>query len=385
MKIAHLLGTHVLPQNPSTAPVGGAVIAALRLAAAQVRHGHDVYVLTTGKTHWQTRWEGVHLVSLRYRGWAQLGRLDMRIHLPYLLWTQRQRPDIVHGHGYFYLRFLAAKRRIVHFHSDPLPNREATANLALTAADFAAIERFSDTQIAVSHYVAKRLCDGLGEQRDVQVIPLGVDHGRFRPNHPTTLRQQHDIPANATLFLYAGAIIPRKGVLHLVNAFCQMAREHPNAHLVLAGSSSLWNHTTYTQSNAYEKRVYATSRPFSGQIHALGDVSIEQMPSVYAATDVVVVPSVLPESFCLVALEGMATGLPVIAFDVPSGIHDFLNAKNGIIVENENVAQLQAAMTALLQDASRRERLGQAGYATAQQFSWEQSAQRIEQIYRGQS
>jgi glycosyltransferase involved in cell wall biosynthesis len=83
--------------------------------------------------------------------------------------------------------------------------------------------------------------------------------------------------------------------------------------------------------------------------------------AVYAAADVVVVPSTLPESFGFVAAEAMSVGLPVIASRIGALPEVVEDRRTGILVNPDDALSLLAAMKALSTSPSQRVEMGRAG------------------------
>jgi len=393
MRILHLLGDRQLPPNPNKEGASGVVRAALEIARAQVRLGHDVSIAVVGHTRWHSSWNGVQLISLSSAPWARFrvnGRVfDFRKHLPYMLFTRRSSFDIVHGHLYSYLRFLRARGYVAHFHSDPFYPGGNSQKIDLQPSDLTNIVRYSDTQIAVSKFIAQDLKQGFNGQGNVQLVYYGVDAEVFDPGHwqqaAARLRREWNIPENAVVFLFAGAIIPEKGVIHLARVFSRLASQNPNVYLVLAGTSKLWGGKLAddTPGDSYEDEVrkilYQCVQ--AGRVQFLGKVASSKMPMLYAASDVLVVPSVWREAFGLVALEALATGRPVVASSV-GGLVEFVNEKNGILVPPAEEATLENAMRILANDPDLRKKLGRAAHAQALSFNWELTAQQLDVIYQ---
>ncbi|MCB9777831.1 MAG: glycosyltransferase [Alphaproteobacteria bacterium] len=99
-----------------------------------------------------------------------------------------------------------------------------------------------------------------------------------------------------------------------------------------------------------------------------------------ADADIAVVPSRW-EGFGLVAAEALATGIPVVASDIPALRRVVGDA--GLLVPPEDVDALAAALRALRDDASLRTRLATAGPPQAARFSLEACVARYEALYDG--
>lgn len=393
MRIAHLLGDLKLPADPERGGASGAVRAALEIARAQVRRGHHVTVAAVGREAWRAEWQGVWLRSLRHAPWARLrlgGReLDLRVHQPYVALAAAGRFEVIQGHLYSYLRFLHAPLRIAHIHSDPFYRGEGGPDISLRPADFARIRASSGAQVAVSHFVGRQLERAFGDGAGVYVVHNGVDAARFDPaSHVArraALRAGWGAGAADTVFLYAGAVVPPKGVLHLARAFARLSAERPDVHLAIAGSSALWDQSIYAADPhaSYGAAVRGALAPAlgRGRVHLLGGVDGAAMPGVYAAADAAVIPSIWQEPFPLVALEALAAGLPLVASEV-GGLPESVDAASGLLVPPADEPALHAALARLAADPDLRRRLGQGARARALGFTWDRAAQALDAIYR---
>ena len=116
------------------------------------------------------------------------------------------------------------------------------------------------------------------------------------------------------------------------------------------------------------------------RVQFLGDISDGDLPRLYAAADLFVLPSnVRAEAFGLVLLEAMAAGLPVVT---TTEVNAGLRATPGehlLLAEDDDA--LVAVTTTLLGDAAERSRLGQAGRAFVREnFRWEAVGERLREI-----
>ncbi len=92
-------------------------------------------------------------------------------------------------------------------------------------------------------------------------------------------------------------------------------------------------------------------------VHFVG--GCDTMPAFYHASDIVVVPSETPESFCLTAAEAMASGIPVVATRV-GALPEILGLA-GVMVPPGDPYALSEAIRQLLDNANARKTLGQKG------------------------
>jgi alpha-1,3-rhamnosyl/mannosyltransferase len=87
-----------------------------------------------------------------------------------------------------------------------------------------------------------------------------------------------------------------------------------------------------------------------------------------------------PEKFDITILEAQAAGLPVLASDEKSARE--ITDDSALLVDHDDVDAMASELTKLLQDASLRERLAGAGKKNAQRFNWQNTAQKVLDIYK---
>lgn len=392
LKILHILGNFYLPKNPDEEGVSGVVRATLETARSQFRLGNEVYIATTGREKWWSEWHGVQLFCLKQIPWAVFrfgGRtVDFRSHLAYIYFTLMNDFDVIQGQLYAYLRFLRAQLRVVRFSRDPFYSG-VDGSLGLSPKDFSVMLRFSDLQIANSNFIADQLQHGFSGKGNVHVVYNGVDDACFnseRWSHQAgVLRHEWNVQEGETVFLFAGAIVPEKGVIHLVNAFSSLNKKFPKIHLVLVGSSDLWGSERSGNRNYsnYESQVLQVlnSPDIKPKVHVLGRVSQSRMPSIYAACDVLIVPSVWREAFANVVIEALASGRPVIASRI-GGFKEVINERCGLLVSPGDEKELIEAMQILVENPSLQKHLAEGALEESRRFSWKDAASQLDSIYR---
>ncbi len=138
-------------------------------------------------------------------------------------------------------------------------------------------------------------------------VPNCVDERVFYP------REQID-PRAEGAFLVPRNIYLNRGVHLAVAAFGRIADELPQARMVIAGALS--------QPAAVEQVRLAVARFGVGdRVEMIGSVPWEEMPPLYSAARVTVIPSLCGEGTSLAALESMACGTPVVATNA-GGLRD---------------------------------------------------------------
>jgi glycosyltransferase involved in cell wall biosynthesis len=201
----------------------------------------------------------------------------------------------------------------------------------------------------VSEYVRAR------GARNVFVAPQAVDNAFWRAP-PAAAPDARGWPSQAGVkFLFVGRPAREKGVSVLIDAWRLAELRAPDAALVLVGGGA---------ENA-SLAALGQRREGDAAIVSLGPLDPRQLREVYAAGDVLVVPSIATRMFRepwgLVVNEAMNRGLPVIASDAVGASAGGLvcDGRNGLVVPTGNSAALAAAIRRLAGDSALRARLGE--------------------------
>ncbi len=189
---------------------------------------------------------------------------------------------------------------------------------------------------------------------DVRVIHNGIDSGLFDPSQSNWLNRRAPDPLR---LLYLGRISPEKGVHTAVEALKLLLPSDPRIRLTLVGSP--WD-------ASYQRGVekLADSLGVAGNVRFAGQVAAEQVPALLQEYDVLLVPSIWPEPFGRVVLEGMAAGL-VVAGTAQGGMGAVLkDMHTGLVFPPEDASALADSIRRL----AARPELGYQLAATARQF-----------------
>ncbi len=161
--------------------------------------------------------------------------------------------------------------------------------------------------IAPSQHHRSRFAEfGIDPSR-IEAIPHGLDLARI-PARIGPVRPRRRIG-------FLGSVIPTKGVHVLIEAMNRLGRPELETHIYGEAPS-------FHGDQGYLERLRAQARA-DLRWHWHGSYSPDDLPRILTELDVLVVPSVWWESFCLTLREGMAAGLPVIASDL-GAMHEAL-------------------------------------------------------------
>jgi D-inositol-3-phosphate glycosyltransferase len=209
---------------------------------------------------------------------------------------------------------------------------------------------------------------GLSGSR-IQVVPAGVDLSRFRP--PASPRPADRPPT----LLFVGRLQPLKGPDVAVRTLAEVRRAVPDAQLRIIGGTSGSGHGA---SGPDELRALATELGVASAVRFDPALAQDRLAEAYREADVLVVPS-RSETFGLVALEAQASGLPVVAADVP-GLQAVVR-DGGVLVRGHDPVDHAAAVVPLLTDRAEAARVGAAGVRAAARATWDRSVDRLLSVY----
>ena len=199
----------------------------------------------------------------------------------------------------------------------------------------------------------------------VHVIPLGVDP-RFRP--PAT-RERGAADDDTPTIVYVGEFGPHKGFAEAFAVAAAIANAGLPHRLAMIGYQAPWHEPAV--------RSLLAHAPRADRIERLGYV--DDIVATYQRADALIVTSRY-EGFCLPALEAMACGTPVVAFD-NSAIAETVGG-GGVLVADGDVEAFATALANLLRDDDAWDEQSRRGIDRAREFSWERCAQRHAGVLR---
>jgi D-inositol-3-phosphate glycosyltransferase len=305
--------------------------------------------------------------------------------------------ELIHSHYWLSGEAALALRRswgapVVHmFHTlGAMKNRVARGDEERETAQRVEIERRlmdqADAIVAATTLDRDQMVLHYGADPDrVQVVPCGVDLGRFQPRDLAAARTALDLPPPPhRLLLLVGRVEPLKGIDTLIRALALLVERRPEWHgavsaMIVGGESE----AARSRWNAEQLRLDAlrAQMGLAGSIWFLGARPQEQLPLLYAAADVVTMPSHY-ESFGMAALEGLACGRPVVATAAGGPALVVEDGVSGLLVSPGDHAALAAQLEQLLADDALRAQMGTQARLRAERFGWPAVTCDIQQIYR---
>ncbi|MGD0212620.1 MAG: glycosyltransferase family 4 protein [Terriglobales bacterium] len=199
-----------------------------------------------------------------------------------------------------------------------------------------------------------------------RVIFNGVNTQLFFP--------REDIREAMTIF-FVGRFDEEKGVLQLVRAYASLLDRHPDATLVIGGTTGFGVHRETDYVREVRGLAQRLVRDRNAQIDFPGYIHHDRdLPSWFQRATVFAAPSLFQEPFGLVNAEAMACATPVVGSS-RGGIPEVLGDA-GILVNPDEVEEFAATLSSLLEKPDYRASLGRAArLRCGEMFDWDVIAQ----------
>lgn len=216
------------------------------------------------------------------------------------------------------------------------------------------------------------------------VVPGGVDLQKWQKIPKEKAREGIKIEQKYFYILFVGRLEWRKGVGTLIEAVNLLREEIPNIRALIIGGKIFGREKNADDLKEYNRLCKKARQTKTEDIvYFLGRVANSRLPVFYSACDCLVMPSYY-EPFGLVALEGMASGLPVIASRV-GGLTSIIDEnKNGLLFEPRNAKDLKEKILAVFRSNALTEKLTSNAKEKVKNYSWSKMAKIFAEIYQKQ-
>lgn len=291
---------------------------------------------------------------------------------------RRGRYDVVHAHLEMAMTLavpaaaLARRPAVCTFHHVARPLEGRAAKRLRLAVEAASRSRRALFVSEASRRSFQEMYRPKGLPANWAVMHNGIDISSFTPGDPDpAVRAELSGGRPGPLVVLSAAFRDFKGIQVAIRAWPMVRERFPDAVLSLVGGGELEAElrSLVADTGVAESVVFAGIRT--------------DMPAVYRAADVVLLPSIYGENLPTVLIEASATGRAIAASRV-GGIPDIVpDGSTGLLFEPGSESGLVDAVSQLLGDAALRERFGAAARLRAQEeFSSTVWLQRLESLYR---
>jgi len=387
--------------NPS---ISGSQYHVYRISKELIRLGHEVTVLTTMSMHNKDirgfstsrpftlksinpalpkfeHMEGMKVYRFKpiFQFWMHMSNPSMFI----FLLKHIHKYDVVHGHVYMGAESnMAAKvcrlRKIPFiFTAHDLLSTQREAIIVLLKDLYDKIEgRFTlntaKMLIALTSENKKQY-ESLNISEDkIRIIPNGVDYEKF-DNLTKSKKLLKNIGSPEKVVLFVARLVKYKGAQHIIKAIPEINNDYPDIKFVFIG-----------EDQGYKKELVQLAKNLDvfDKCIFTGKVDEKDLLKYYSIADVFILPSI-GEGFGLVALEAIASGIPVILADA-GGLKHILSEIGGYPIDmaKDIPKQIVENVKNIFSDPSIDSEIERGKEVLKRYYTWGRVAKMIERVYK---
>jgi len=193
----------------------------------------------------------------------------------------------------------------------------------------------------------------------------------FKPLHTHEKQAIRDkYTAGAPYLFYVGAVQPRKNISRMIQAMDTVAKDHPQAQLLIAGRHA-WK--TDKIRDTWENSEHKNNIQF------LGFVEDAEMARLLAASEALVYPSLF-EGFGVPVLEAMHCEVPVITSKGSS--MEEVAGEAALLIDPKRTDSIGAAMSKIVNNQKLANQLIAAGKVQREKYNWNIAAEKMYDILK---
>lgn len=278
------------------------------------------------------------------------GRFDKRTITAVRDFIVREKPSVLHSHGYkanFYF-LLANRGRLPWIVTNHLWKR-TNATLKIYAHLDSLVMRKADCIVAVSEQIANDMKQrGIAADK-VAIIENGVSLERFRIGNKDEMRKAFGFNGNEKVIGTVASLTPEKGHTYLIDAAREVIHKHPEARFLIIGDGP--------QRQSLEETTAHLG--LSGKVIFTG--SRKDIPEILSLLDAFVLPS-FKEGLPMALLEAMAAKVPVIATKVGAVPKLIEDGVSGILIPPKDPQAIADAAIEVLSDEQGSLKMARKGF-----------------------
>lgn len=228
----------------------------------------------------------------------------------------------------------------------------------------------STVKIAVSNVVKEKL--ELAGIKNIKVIPNQIDIDLFNSVKCEGVRKKYNLK-NKVVITFIGSITYHKGIPILMKLIPKILEEKKEVCFLIVGDGPLKNKFMH----------FVKKKNIGKRVMFVGKQPYKKIPEFYAASDIIVFPSLFQESFGRIAIEAMAAGKPIVASKIGGIKKIVINEKTGFLVDPFNLKEWEKKIKLLVESKKLREKMGKEGKKIVKEkYSSEKVVKKFEKILK---
>jgi glycosyltransferase involved in cell wall biosynthesis len=218
-----------------------------------------------------------------------------------------------------------------------------------------------------SAYVRKYMTATGAPEAKMQYLGRGVDTKQFQPSHRSESYRKQTAPNGEIIFACISRLAPEKGFEFLAQAAIRLAETGLPFKLLIVGGN---------KNPVVEREVHEYFAPLGDRVVFTGMLRGDALARAYAAADVFLHCSIT-ETFGLVVLESMASGVPVIARDEGGPSETVKHSDTGFLIAPHDMDKFVACAHMLATDENMRHEMAVKARAQALDTTWDKINNRV--------
>jgi len=368
--------------------VNGVVTSIVSLKEAYERKGHETYVFAPQVDGYIDQEKNV----FRYRSVNLTKKVKYPIAIPLSFRAKKVitefNPDIIHVHHPFVLSspaIMYGKKlgipKILTLHTQyeryayyiaPIPEKltqEAIKRIIFNLA-------YKIDCITTPSGSMKELIKSYGIKNRIEVIPNAIDLDPFRQKDElkcSEIRKRYNLKEDDKVILYVGRVAQEKSIDKIIEALAITKRKGiSNVRLLIVGGGPAIE----------ELKNLVRSLQIEEQVIFTGEVKNEEIRHYYKIAYLFTIASTT-ETFGIVIIEALASGIPVLAVKAPGAVDILTDGLDGLLVDNDNdIEKFANALDKIIREPELRERLSQGALKTSERYSIDIVSERMLNLYR---
>jgi len=366
--------------------VNGVVTSISSLKEAYERKGHEVYIFAPRVEDYIDQEKNI----FRYRSVNITSKVKYPLSLPLSFKVKKVitefNPDIIHIHHPFLLSSAATmygkklgipKILTLHtqyeqyaYYASPIPERVTQKAIKMIISNLA----HKTDCITTPSASMKELIEGYGIKNRIEVIPNAIHLISFRKDDElkkTEIKKKYNLKEDDKIILFVGRVASEKSIDKIIKALAIIKkRSIDKEKLLIVGNGPAMD----------ELKQLARTLKVEEDVIFAGAISYEEIKHYYKIAYVFTIASTT-ETFGIVTIEALASGVPVLAVKAPGAIDILTDGLDGLLVDNDT-EKFADALEKIIRDPELREKLSRGALKTSEKYSIDTISERMLNLYR---
>lgn len=366
--------------------INGVVTSIISLKEAYERKGHEVYIFAPRVEDYIDEEKNI----FRYRSINLTSKVKYPIAIPLSFRVKKVitefNPDIVHVHHPFVLssqaimygeKFGIPKILTLHtqyeqyaYYIAPIPQKITQETIKMIISHLS----YKIDCITAPSESMKGLIRSYGIKNRIEIIPNAIELDSFQEKNEqkcSEIKKRYNLKEEDKIILYVGRIAREKSIDKIIKALAVIKKKgFSKMKLLIVGQGPAMDELSQlVKALRVEEDVIFT-----------GVVSNEEISHYYKIAYLFTIAST-SESFGIVIIEALASGIPVLAVRAPGAVDILTDGVDGLLTE-DNVEKFANSLEKLIIEPGLREKLSEGALRTSQRYSIDVISDRMLDLYR---